>query len=49
MDITQLKENLAASCIPFEVTQMGHEDYQVFLDQQRRLMAQKIKNYYNQL
>ncbi len=48
-NITQLKENLAANCIPFEVTQMGHENYQVFLDQRRRLMAQKIKNYYNQL
>ena len=48
-DLAQLKENLAANCIPFEVTQMGHEDYQVFLDQRRRLMAQKIKNYYNQL
>ena len=48
-DLDQLKENLAANCIPFEVTQMGHEDYQVFLDQRRRLMAQKIKNYYNQL
>lgn len=48
-DLAQLKENLAANCIPFEVTQMGHEDYQVFLDQRRRLMAQKIKNYYNKL
>ncbi len=48
-DLAQLKENLAANCIPFEVTQMGHEDYQVFLDRRRRLMAKKIKNYYNQL
>ena len=48
-DLAQLKENLAANCIPFEATQMGHEDYQIFLDQRRRLMAQKIKKYYEKL
>ena len=32
-----------------KIVHIFYEDYQVFLDQRRRLMAQKIKNYYNQL
>ena len=48
-ELNQLKENLAVNCIPFEVTQMGHEDFQEFLEQRRKLMAQKIKAYYNKL
>lgn len=48
-DIDLLKENLKANCIPFEVTSMTFEDYPAFLEQRRKLMAQKIKNFYYSL
>lgn len=45
-DLEMLKANLAENCIPFETVEMSHIDYNTFLDQRRKLMAQKIKNYY---
>lgn len=45
-DLDALKENLAANCIPFEVFGYSHENYEQFLTIRRKLMAQKIKNYY---
>lgn len=45
-DLEMLKANLAENCIPFETAEMSHIDYNTFLDQRRKLMAQKIKNYY---
>ena len=45
-DLDMLKANLAANCIPFEVCSYTHEDYEQFLTARRKLMAEKIKNYY---
>ncbi|MFJ1389902.1 GmrSD restriction endonuclease domain-containing protein [Capnocytophaga canimorsus] len=39
-------ENLKVNCIPTEIIQMNIEDYQDFLSLRRKLMAQKIKEYY---
>ncbi|SEA94904.1 Protein of unknown function DUF262 [Flavobacterium gillisiae] len=43
---TELFENLKSNCIPESIMNMEIEDYQDFLIQRRKLMAQKIKNYY---
>ncbi|NDP22204.1 MAG: DUF262 domain-containing protein [Paludibacter sp.] len=43
---TELIENLKSNCIPESIMNMEIEDYQDFLIQRRKLMAQKIKNYY---
>lgn len=48
-DINLLKDNLKANCIPFEVTSMTFENYSTFLEQRRKLMAQKIKDFYYSL
>lgn len=48
-ELEQLKANLAANCIPFEVCVMTHNDYEEFLQKRRVLMAKKIKDYYNGL
>jgi hypothetical protein len=45
-NVTDLKQNLAQHCIPASITDMGFDDYDTFLDQRRRLMAQKIQGYY---
>jgi hypothetical protein len=42
----ELLANLRANCIPTEIMTMGLEDYQTFLVMRRKLMAQKIKEYY---
>ena len=39
-------KNLEANCVPFEVCNMNHNDYPAFLEARRKLMAQKIKDYY---
>ncbi|MFK8284241.1 GmrSD restriction endonuclease domain-containing protein [Capnocytophaga canis] len=39
-------ENLKVNCIPTEIIHMNIEDYQDFLSLRRKLMAQKIKEYY---
>ncbi|WP_392420011.1 DUF262 domain-containing protein [Capnocytophaga canis] len=38
--------NLKMNCIPTEIIHMNIEDYQDFLSLRRKLMAQKIKEYY---
>lgn len=48
-DSEQLKKNLEANCVPFEVCNMNHNDYPAFLEARRKLMAQKIKDYYYSL
>lgn len=48
-DIDVLKANLTANCIPFEVCSMDHANYEAFLAERRKRMAQKIKEYYNSL
>ena len=49
IDEKQLYANLAANCIPDDVFNMGFEDYDVFLEKRRLLMAKKIRKYYENL
>ena len=46
MDEQQLMDNLRANCVPDNVFEMDANSYEVFLEQRRLLMAQKIKKYY---
>ena len=48
-DISVLKGNLAANCIPEDIQYMDASHYEQFLLNRRKLMAQKIKNYYYSL
>ena len=48
-DIKALKDNLAVNCVPFEACYMTHNDYNIFLEKRRELMAKKIKEYYYNL
>lgn len=45
----ELLDNLKMNCVPAEIMTMGIDDYQDFLVLRRRLMAQKIKDYYHSL
>jgi hypothetical protein len=45
----ELFDNLKMNCVPNEIMEMSIDDYQDFLTLRRKLMAQKIKNYYNSL
>ena len=42
----ELLENLKMNCVPVEIKEMGIDDYAEFLTMRRKLMAQKIKDYY---
>jgi len=44
-----LLKNLEENCIPKEIFQMEKDDYQQFLNLRRKLMARKIKNYFEGL
>lgn len=48
-DIDVLKANWTSNCIPFAVCSMDHSNYEAFLAERRKRMAQKIKEYYNSL
>lgn len=48
-DKQQLLENLKANCIPENVKDMDESNYSDFLAERRKMMAEKIKNYYNSL
>jgi hypothetical protein len=49
-DVDSLKTNLAANCIPLEVVDMSHADYEArFLPLRRKMMADKIRRYYEAL
>ncbi len=41
-----LKDNLRQNCIPSDIVNMTHENYSEFLEKRRKLMAEKIKEYY---
>lgn len=47
--IDDLKANLQSNCVPYDIVNMGIDNYQDFLAERRRLMADKIKNYYFKL
>lgn len=44
-----LMKNLKDSCVPEDFIYMDIKDYSRFLDERRKLMAEKIKNYYERL
>ncbi len=48
-DTDQLRENLAAHCIPEGMEQRDVGGYDGFLDERRRLMAAKLRDYYAKL
>jgi hypothetical protein len=49
VDPSELHENLKAHCIPEGMEQMTVKDYPDFLAKRRRLMAQKMKQYFSLL
>lgn len=48
-DKEELAHNLAANCIPTDVFDMEFNDYERFLNERRKLMAEKIRKYYESL
>ncbi len=48
-DKEALVENMRQNCIPESIVTMNHENYESFLFERRKLMAQKIKDYYYKL
>ncbi len=49
VDSEELVNNLKVHCIPDGVERMTIDDYEVFLEKRRILMAEKIKHYYDSL
>lgn len=49
MDIDELRENLRQHCIPEDIFNGLADDYNAFLEERRKLMAEKIREYFNQL
>jgi hypothetical protein len=45
----ELYANLDENCIPREIVNMDVADYHSFLESRRKLMAQKVKAYFNAL
>ena len=48
-DLDQLKENMKINCIPEEIINMDYNDYLNFLEIRKKLMANKIRKYYENL
>lgn len=48
-DLDELKENLRDHCIPEGIFNSLADDYNRFLEERRKLMAAKIKKYFNKL
>ena len=48
-DESEFWENLRTNSIPREVVNMTFKDYPDFLKERRKMMAEKIKNYYKSL
>lgn len=44
-DVDLLEKNFEANCIPFDIFETGTEDYEMFLEERRRLMAEKVRGY----
>ena len=50
MSVDELKSNLIENCIPLDIVNWYYNDYRnKFLVERRKLMAKKIKEYYNNL
>lgn len=48
-DLDVLRKNMEQNCIPANIIEMEHIDYDSFLNERRKLMAKKIKAYYYSL
>ena len=48
-DLDALRENLRMNCVPGGVDEMTVEDYPAFLAERRKLMARKIRSYFESL
>lgn len=48
-DAETLKLNMDGNCIPEDIVNMDHSDYSAFLVARRKLMAKKIRKYYEHL
>ena len=48
-DLKELEKNLEDHCVPDLLIKADHQDYENFLNQRRRLMAKRIKDYYYSL
>ncbi len=46
---SELEQNFEMNCIPPEIIEMDADGYNEFLEKRRKLMAKKIKNYFNML
>lgn len=46
VDDFELRKNLEQNCIPVGFEEMDIADYNNFLEMRRKLMAEKIRNYY---
>ena len=46
VDEVELRKNLEQNCIPAGFEEMDIADYTNFLEMRRKLMAEKIRNYY---
>ena len=49
IDLDDLEENLAEHCIPQGIFNSLAEEYDLFLEERRKLMAQKIQRYFKKL
>lgn len=48
-DESALRENLAMTCVPESIMDMGFDDFENFLEERRKLMAHRMKKYYLEL
>ncbi len=46
VDLKELNKNLEQHCIPKNIFEMKIDDYETFLEERRKLIAAKIKDYY---
>lgn len=49
ISIQDLDYNLKMNCVPTEIQDWNYENYTEFLSMRRKMMAEKIKNYYHSL
>jgi len=49
IDLQMLEKNLRDNCIPSDVFDMDFNSYQKFLEERKKLMAKKIRRYYENL
>ena len=48
-DVDMLEENMKENCIPESIFDGTVKNYESFLEERRKLMAQKIRDYYSSL